>query len=258
MKKVNSLAIIMGICLALFAPPTASAQQQEQPMYTFVALWGVPRAQWTAYTQWIENQTRPVFERMFKDGTIVSWGAFETIVHQEGGYTHGAWWTASSVAAIERTLKELLKLPPNPAAAAGAKHRDYLYRSLIYRTKGPGAGTGYIEVNASQVQPGKGQEWRELFDKYTKPTLDELLANGTITHYELQVEDYHTENPGWRWGVTFLPNADAIDKVNAAFRALGEKRSAEERRAIGDAFRDVTVPGAHWDYVARVTNYQTK
>lgn len=256
MKKQFTLAVLVVLCLALFAPLTAKAQQQEAPVYTFVALWAVPRAQWAEYGAWVEK-TQPVLERLFKDGTIVSWGRFETLVHTEEGYTHGAWWQSSSIAGIERTLKELLKLPPSPALT-GARHRDHLYRSLVYRTKGPGSGPAYLEVNASQVQPGKGDEWRGLFDKYTKPTIDELLTNGTITHYELQVEDYHTMNSGWRWGVTILPNAESIDKVNDAFRALNNKRTAEEREAIGAAFREVTVPGAHWDYVARVTNYQMK
>ncbi len=256
MRQSSLVVAFLVLCLGLLEPVTVVAQQQEAPVYTFVALWAIPRAQWAEFGTWVEK-TQPVLERLFKDGTLVSWGRFETIVHTEEGYTHGAWWQSSNIAGIERTLIELLKLPPSPALT-GARHRDYIYRSLVYRTKGGASGPAYLEVNATQVQPGKGREWRELFDKYTKPTLDELVGNGTISHYELQVEDYHTMNGGWRWSVTLLPNAEAIDKVNAAFRALGDKRSQEERDAIAAAFRDVTVPGAHSDYVARVTKYQIK
>ena len=256
-RFMRVLVAAIMLCPLLLVPAIVEAQQQEPPVYTFVSLWDVPRAQWADFTAYRDKNSRPVVERMFKDGTLASWGYFETVVHIENGYTHGGWYSATSIAGIERIRTELVKLPPNPAAA-GARHRDHLFRSLIYRTKGAGPTSGYLSVSATQVQPGKGEEWRELWDKYAKPTLEELLANGTVTHFELEVEDVHTENPGWRYSVEIAPSAEGVDKVNVAFRALGDKRSAEERRAVGAAFREVTVPGAHWDYVARVTNYAQK
>ncbi len=81
-----------------------------------------------------------------------------------------------------------------------------------------------------------------------------LVASGAVTSYSLEVEQVHTQDPGWRHLVYVAPSADGIDKVFAAIAAAGQKRSAEENGAIGDAFAAVTVPNAHRDYFARVTN----
>lgn len=240
------------LCLLLVAPIVASAQQQEAPIYTYVALWNVPRAQWADFTAFREKNNRPVLERMYADGTIVSWGSFATVVHEENGYTHGTWYAATSIAALQRVLEELLKLPPNPAAA-GAKHRDHLLRSLVHRRRTTSTTSGYLSVAAFQAQPGRGGEWLDLWKRYFQPMYDEWLAKGTISAYEVEVEQIHTENPNWRYIVTVAPNAEALDKITAAISALFEKNPT-----LGAAFAPLSVPGAHWDYLARVSAFTQK
>lgn len=246
--------LLSVLCLALVAPMVATAQEPQT--YTFVAEWAVPRAQWDEFTAFWEKNARPVLERLTADGTLVGWGIFASRVHLVDATTHGTWYWANSLAAGQRALDELLKLPPNPATA-GAKHRDYLLRSLIRKDRAA-SGSGYLWVGSVQVQPGKGQQWRELWEKYTKPVYDELQANGTISMYELVVEHVHTEDPGTRFVAYVTPSADGLDKVRAALAAAGEKRSAEENRAIGAAFAEVTVAGAHRDFFARVSAYAHK
>lgn len=246
--------LLTVLCLVLVAPILASAQEPQT--YTFVAEWAVPRAQWDEFTAFWEKNARPVLERLTADGTLVGWGVFAVRVHTVDGMTHGTWYWANSIAAGQRALDELIKLPPNPAQA-GAKHRDYLLRSLVRKDRAA-SGNGYLWVSSVQVQPGKGQQWRELWEKYTKPVYDELQANGTISMYELVVEHVHTENPGTRFVAYVTPSADGLDKVQAALAAAGAKRSAEENRAIGAAFAEVTVAGAHRDFFARVSSYARK
>jgi len=246
------------VCLSLLAPLVATAQQQEPDLYTFVAQWAVPRAQWDEFTASYEKNFRPVLERMMANGTIISWGSFAWTVHDDSGLTHGTWWQANSIGAIERTREELVKLPPAPGMLAATKHRDLLLRQLIRRARATGPTGGYLWVSSSQVKPGKGQEWRELGDKYGKPLYDELLANGTITFYSVDVEYVHTYDPGLRYVVYITPTADGVDKVRAAIVARNQKRSAEENRAIGDAFAEVTVAGTHRDFFARILAYAQK
>ena len=248
--------ILAVLCLSLLAPLLATAQQEEPSVFTYVGLWSVPRAQWDDFTAFRQKNAQPILERFFADGTIVGWGNFATIVHEEEGYTHGTWWSAASIAGIERVLGELLKLPPNPAVTP-TKHRDHLFRSLIHRSR-PASGSGYLWVSAFQIQPGKGRDARELWDKYTKPTYDELLANGTITMYVREREQVRTENPALRYFVYIAPSADGIDKVRAAFVALEQQRGPVENRAIETAFADVTVAGSSRNYFARIANYAQK
>lgn len=249
--------VLAVVCLLAATPRLSSAQQQEPPVFTFVAEWDVPRAQWADFTAYGEKNARPVLERLSADGTLMNWGSYATIVHEQKGITHGVWYTASSIAGIEKALGEFVKLPPN-AAMAGAAHSDYLLRSLIHRGHTTAASSAYLWVSITQVQPGKGEQWRELWEKYVKPTFDELFANGTISEYSIYVEEVHTHDPNLRYVAWVTPRADGVDKVDAAYRALVEKYSKEERRAIGEAFAQATVPGAHRDYFARVSTYWHK
>lgn len=239
--------LLGGLALCLLVPVTAAAQQQprEPDVYTYVAQWGVARAQWAAATAQFDRLVRPVLERRVADGTLVGWGRFETVVHEENGMTHGNWWTATSIAGLERVREELIKLPPNPALA-GASHSDLLLRSLISRGGATAPSSGYLWVAAFQVQPGKGQEWRDLWDRHVKPVFDELLASGAISSYSVDVEHVHTQNPGWRYIVYVAPNAEGVDKVRAGLVPFFQNR------AVMDEFNSVLVPGAHWDYFARI------
>lgn len=246
------------VCVLSFLPLVGLAQQQAPSTFIYVSDWTIPRAHWEEYEAFSKKNAQPVFERLLADGTIISWGFLSTLVHQEDGYTHTNWYEATSMANLEKTAAELRKLPPNPIVNAGVKHQDLLLRTSLRRTR-PGSGTnGFLWVNWAQVQPGKGQQWRELFEKYNKPVYDELLANGTITHYNLQERYVHTDNPNWRIVVYVTPNAEGIDKVRAAFDAAAQKRGPEANRAVAQAFAEVTVAGVHRDYAARVLSYGQK
>ena len=117
---------------------------------------------------------------------------------------------------------------------------------------------GYLRVGSLAVQPGKGAQWRELWDKYTKPVYEELVANGTLSSYAVQVEQVATMDTATRFVVNIAPNAEAMDKANAAFVAANQKRSQEERDAIGAAFAQVIVPGSARGYMARIHSYSMK
>lgn len=256
MRLRFSLGLLL-LSAVLLAPVAALAQQPEQPVFTFVAAWGVPRNQWDAWeARWNKN-IRPVLERFAGDATLVSWGSFATMVHELDGLTHGVWFQAHSIAALERVHEELIKLPADPALTP-TKHRDWLLRSLIHQAKTSRPGAGYLLSATSVVKPGKGGEWRELWEKYNKGLYDETLANGTITYYAVDVEQIHLEDPGLRYIVYITSSAEGVDKFRAAQVARSGKRSAEENRAIGQAFADLTVAGAHRDYLARVLAYWHK
>jgi hypothetical protein len=244
---------------ALLAATGAAAQPASPTTYTFVAEWQVPRAEWATYTTDFEKNTRPVLERLSADGTLVGWGAFETVVHTEHGPTHGVWWSSSKVAGIERARAELIKASvASSSLAAATSHRDYYLRTVLGNGKSASGTGGYISVSTYLVKPGKAQEWRQLWEKYSKPTYDDLVAKGAMTAWSIDVEDVHTENPGLRMVVSISPNAEAEDTIAQAFEAAGAKRSAEEQREIGEAFAATLEPGAHRDAYMRLIRYWSK
>lgn len=242
-----------AVCLPAFLPSFAYAQQPEQPTYTFVAEWNVPRAQWAEFTSFWEKNAKPVLDRHIADGTLIEWGTTAAAVHTDEGPTHGAWWSAATIAGTQRVLAELLKIPPSPAKA-GARHRDYLLRSLVYRMRPGAASSGFLYLSYTQVQPGKGGQWRERWDKHMKPTYERLLADGTIAGYGIDVEHVHTGSAGGRYSWVFVPNAEGLDKLEAAFEADRRSLTPEAGRGVAAAFAEVTVADSHRDRLERILN----
>ncbi len=252
MTRQLPISIIVLLVLVL-TPLASTAQQQEQTIYTYMAHWNVPRAQHAEATANVEQNVRPVMERMLADGTIESWGNEVRIIHNENGTTHGTWWAATSIAGLERVLEELAKLPPN-SALDNAGHHDHLMQSIIHRGKTTALTSGYLYVAIDKVRPGRGQTWRQLWEKYFKPTYDELLDNGTILSYEVSSQYVHTEDPRWRYVWTVTPSAEAEGEVKAALDAVLEK----DRTAILAALNSVSIRSEHRDVFGRVLNYAHK
>lgn len=195
-KRIYSFPVLLSFLL--LAPFFATAQQPETPVFTFISEWKVPQEKWTEFDAFEEENSRPILERFFADGTIIGYVYIVSRVHHATGNTHGFWFTATSIAGTQRVISELLRLPTNPAVIDGEYHHDHLLQSLL-RGGRAGAGSGYLVVNAYEVQPGKGEEWRQAVEKYLKPTWDDLVANGTITYYELSLEHIHTADPDQRY-----------------------------------------------------------
>ncbi len=246
--------LLAALALMLVAPLMVSAQmQQEPPNFVYVSEWAIPRAQWGDWVASNEKNNKPIYDKMLADGTIIGYGIFSTNVHDESGITHGSWFEATSLAAIEKVLVEVTKLPPSPVANAATKHRDYLLRTSLHRAKAASGKDGYLWVNYTLLQPGKAQEWRGLFDKYVKPVFDDMLANGSLLLYQIESEQVHTDNPNAVLIVYLAPSADALDKFFSAISGIIAKNPL-----LGDAIGAVTVPAAHRDYFARVIHYAQK
>ncbi len=130
--------------LAVVLAGPLSAQDDDQRIYTRVALWQVERARWSDFVEWFEQYDQPVMEQLFEAGTIVEWGLDAFSVHRPDGYTHGTWFSATSLADLERVLDafdEAMEASGDEGSRALAdfasmitKHRDYLLRDLVRRS----------------------------------------------------------------------------------------------------------------------------
>ena len=251
-KRIVSCATWLGFLILAGSMSPALAETDAPDPYTSVAEWTIARDQWQGYSDWAMRNHKPILERLAADGTLIDWGFFETYIHTESGSTHGVWWSSASFAGIEKTRAELLKAPSHPAAAAGA-HHDYLFRSRMGASRSGAISGGFLSVNVQELRPGQGKDWSALWERTSKPVLDDLLAQGTIASYAVQAEDSHTQSSALRWLVTISPSAAAEDQVEAAFDAAISQRSEAEREAFGRLMRDLTVPESHRDYLARIT-----
>ena len=251
-KRIGLLLTVLAASLGLPMMVVAQAPP-EPPTYTFVSEWAIPRAQWKDWTESNEKNVKPILDKLMTDGTVVGYGLYSTTVHDESGITHGSWFETTSLAGIDKVLAEIAKLPPNPITNAASKHRDYLMRSSLRRIKAGSGKDGYLWVNYTKLQPGKGAGWRALFDKLVKPVFDEQLSNGSLLAYWVEGEQVHTEDPNGVFIVLFFPNADAMDKYFANLQKM-----IAQNPGVGDLLSGVSVGAAHRDYMARVTHYANK
>lgn len=247
---------------AVLSFSTAAAAQTPAPaptVLTFVGEWQVPRAQWGAFTADFEKNTRPVLEKLGAAGTLVSWGAYEMVVHTADGYSHGVWWSATSYAGIETARTELVKSAASSASLTGATgHRDFLLRVVTGHGK-PSAGTGgYLTVSRYLTKPNLAQDWQQLWEKYNKATYDDLVAKGVLDSYSINVEEMHTDHPGWRLAITLSPTVEAEDQYGAALDAANAKRTPEERKTIALQQGALVEPGTHRDLFAKVIRHWRK
>ena len=251
------LAGVALVCLGLFgaflAVPAAQAQQQqmEPSLYTYVAFWGVPRAQWGDIEKAYAN-SRPVLEKLVADGTLVSWGSSSAVVHDPSGMTHNNWFQASSMAGILKALDALQPTAQDPVFG-NSKHFDFFLRTISHGGKAASLNSGYLVVFMWPVKPGENDAFEEIFRKYYKPLLDDGIARGSVTMYNFDVQEIHTDNPVWHYVAVVVPDAAAVDKLYASISGL-----IEGNAALGPAFGTLVDFAAHRDMLAHIISYQHK
>jgi hypothetical protein len=241
-------------CLGLGAAAPARAQQQAQPkLYTYVAEWGVPRAQWGEMNKYMES-LKPTFDKLVDDGTLTGYGYGAVEVHQPGGMTHFNWMQASSVAGILKALGTVgAALTPNPVLAA-SKHADFFYQSTLYGGKAGSFQNGYMWLGHFKLQPGKTGDWIGMFHRFVRPILDGLVADGTILAYQLDTPQVHTPGSNDTLNYSFISaGPDGIDKF---FAAVSKAEAANP--FIGPALDPIEAPAGHFDMIAAVPMMRRK
>ena len=108
------------------------------------------------------------------------------------------------------------------------------------------------------VKPGQGSEYRSYWDEHTQPVFEGLLADGTMVAYGLTVEDLITEGFGGRTSWYIVPNADALDTVQAAFGASWQAMSEEGRRARVASIVAVAKDGSVEEFMTELSHYAVK
>jgi hypothetical protein len=108
-KLLKVFAGVAGLAMVTIGAGQAGAQTsevKEKPaLYTYVANWNIPRAQWPE----VEKATaanQKILDKAVADGTIVGYGDDVTLVHQADGTTHDDWWSAMSLAGVLKVLDQ--------------------------------------------------------------------------------------------------------------------------------------------------------
>ncbi|MFZ0293204.1 MAG: hypothetical protein WAL52_06330 [Candidatus Sulfotelmatobacter sp.] len=239
---------IAGIALT----PKPAAAQMAQDYYTYVSQWAVPRAQWDAFDKQ-EDSDIPKMKKLVADGTLVAWGNDEVRVHQEDGYTHAEWFTATSRANLLKALEGQWTTATNASFVSSTKHSDFFLHTIAHGGNAVSNATGYLRVAFYQAKPGDADALTSLLMKNVKPFFDSAVANGTLLMYNIDEEDIHTSAPGGYNLAVLFPDGTAMDKF---FADLTAAQKADP--ATGQMLESFTVAKEHRDSFGRVTAYQHK
>lgn len=247
--------IFAGLCtlaLSTLCNAPASAQTQEvkekPPMYAYIADWQVPRAHWADMTKSFEA-TKAILDKALADGTLVGHGTDENLVHTSDGFTHDDWWASTSMAGLVKVLDQISASgnSSSPALESATKHWDEIVVSRYYNWHSGAYKNAYIQVALYKLKSDAPDDAVSLLSKnLLVPILEKQLADGTIIEYEIDVQAVHTEAPGTFAIVWVMPNADGIDKVNAAVR-----EALRNQPLGGPAFGSMIDFTAHRDELGR-------
>jgi hypothetical protein len=249
-KKLWS--VLAAVCTLAGSALCASAQTQEvkeKPrMYSYVAFWAVPRAQWADYAKQAASEEQTMKKAM-ADGTIVGYGEDTNLIHQPDGFTHDGWFSSMSEAGLLNVLDQFYKSGSVTSSVdiAATRHADAMFVSRYYNWHSGSWKGLYSEASMYTLKKDAPDNALDLLSKNLfVPLMEKLLADGTIVEYEVDTEAIHTQAPGTFWIDYITPSAEGLDKVSAAIREAGKA----DQIGIA-AFSSMMNFKEHRDYLAR-------
>lgn len=255
LKRLSMLcAVSLVLCLSLAAQQT----QPPQPL----TLWHdftVQPGEEDQFMVLANTVGVPVLDKLMAEGVVQAWGIEVPILRGPGNPTHFVWITVNDWAGVGKVQKgieaQFAKLAAEEAKARTkttaqrvkevfdpSKTRDWLTRDLVsgYGSKMPKDPLPYARYFFTKVKPGKGAEYRKVWEKYNKPVLDKLVADGVVMAWGLSVEEVRTEGSFTHYSWAAVAEMGDWDKVRAAFIADRDRRSPQQQAVISEAFNKLT------------------
>jgi len=250
-RSIGTLLVLCALTLLSLAANPAAAQSPsaEKPvLYTYVSEWTVPRAMWADYLKNDAADT-DTMKKAVAEGTLISFGSYVILNHQEGQPTHGSWFSASSMANILRFLEGLRTAPGATAPPlAAAKHWDYIMESRDYNSHSGTFTNGYLRVGNWRSKAGSSDPDGKIMKATMVALLEKLLADGALHGYQIDEETVHSADPGAFFVAIIANGPEGIDKFNAGID------EAEKNNPAGWAgFGSTIDPAGHRDILARVS-----
>lgn len=217
-------------------------------MYTYVAYWQIPRAQWADFAKQNASEEK-MMEKALPDGTIVGFGSDQNLIHQPDAPTHDTWFSSMSMAGLMNMLDQIYKtgIPTSVVDIAATKHFDQIFVSHFYNWHSGSWKGVYTQAAMYKLKPDAPDNAIETLSKNLfVPLMEKLLVDGAIHEYEIDSEAIHTDAPGIFWVEYIAANSEGLDKVSATLREA-QKTSPLN----GPAFASMVDFKEHRDYLSR-------
>jgi hypothetical protein len=203
-----------------------SAAAEKPVVYTYVSEWAVPRAMWADFKK-EDDADIEAMKKGMADGTLVSYGTFSVVNHQEGAPTHGSWFTATSMANLMKFLEGLRSAPGATAPVlAASKHWDFILSSTDHNGHSGTFTNGYLRVARWPGKAGANDPDGKILKATMLGMLEKLFADGALHSYTIDYETIHSEDPGTMFVVFVVNGAEGLDKFNAAVRDMQKNNPA--------------------------------
>ncbi len=212
-----SVLALSALC-ALPSRAQTSEVKEKPPMYSYIANWQIPRAQWGEMEK-SAVADKAIMDKALADGTIVAYGNDENLVHQPDGETHDDWWSSMSMAGLIKVLDQLSASGSSASTVltTSTKHWDEIMESRYYNWHPGSWKTGYTHVSSYKLKADAPDDAIGLLSKnMVVPLLEKLLADGTIHEYEIDTQAIHSMSPDTFWIVYIASSPEGLDKVDAA------------------------------------------
>lgn len=270
--------LLLSLFVVLLSCISAAAQQSKPQPLTFWYEYVINPGKEDDFMDLVKTVGQPVRDKFMADGVINAWGVEVPLLRQPGGATHVIWYEVSDWSGIEKIdaamRAQIAKLsggdesktPATKKAQKSAtvmdrlredadmsKTHDYLTRDLVINeTSASTAGVmPYTRYNYVKARPGKASDYRKAWEKYNKPVLDKLIADGTVLAYGLSVEEVRTDGEFTHFTWIETKDLASLEKYRNAFTADREHRSEEERNSLNDPFLSLIDPDASRSEVKR-------
>jgi len=232
----------------------AQAGGTEKPRtYTYVSTWAVPRAMWNDYQKSLAPEDE-VMRKAVADGTLVGFGDYSILNHQEGLATHGTWFSASSMANLMKALEGLRSSPEMTAPVlAASKHWDLILQSRDYNAHSGTFKNGYLRVGIWGYKAGASDPDGKIMKSIMVPALEKLLAEGALHSYQIAEETVHSSDPNVFHVAIVANGAEGIDRFNAALDTM-EKSNPAGMAGFGSLLES----HGHRDFLAHVDTMTNK
>ena len=225
-RLLRFFAVAATVALGCIPLVGQTEVKEKPPMYTYVADWVFPRAQWAEVEKASPNA---VLQKALASGTIVGYGTDETLVHQADAPTHDNWWSSMSMAGLMNTLDQIQAAgsASNPVMSSATKHSDEIFESRFYNYKAGnwknlyGHG-GFYKLKADAPDNAVEMLSKTLF----VPFFEKLMADGTIYEYEIDTQAIHTSAPDTFVLVLSLLECRVSRQGKRGFDRMAENESA--------------------------------
>jgi hypothetical protein len=220
-RSIGLVVVFCALALMLVGGNLAHAQSGNMGkpvLYTYVSEWAVPRAMWGDYLKQ-EAAGDADMNKLVADGTLIAWGRYSILNHQDGQPTHGSWFSANSMANIIKALEPLRSTPDSTSPVlAASKHWDLVLRSSDYNAHSGMFKNGYLRVGFWNPKAGSTDQDGKIMRSTMVAVLEKLLADGALHGYQIDTEAVHSSDPG-QINIAIIANgADGIDKFDKALQ----------------------------------------